>query len=604
MKNLTSTFGLVCLTILFSSCGGGGGGSSGTSSALVNGVASAGLLNGSTVCAYAITNSLKGTLIGNCQPTSSGKYSINLGTYTGPVLFETTGGNYVDEATGSTIPLSSPLHGFLPNATSGNNSVAITPLTEVAYLNANAMSGGLTNANIQSAITGVENSFGVTNIVNTLPVDALNVPVGATAAQKLYSLGLADVSQYVQDQQTSLSIALQTLGSCIASGSPTICGTGNTSVGTQLNTSQNTYTANHPAYSGMALPLAYLGNAYDGTYTGTILGERAEKGTPFTFTFTVVNGAFTVIDPPDAGDTGSVSQSGAISASAITLPNGNNCPGTDTLTGQISINSSGVATATGSAYSSGTLGICAPDSTTWTASRTSMPITAVAQFNGNYNASTVESGTGIVQPFSFTATNGVIAGSTFGGTISGAISSTGAISMSFSGGVCNTNVSVTFTGQTAITPLGSVTMTGTWSDPGDPSGPSCAPASGTWTTSGTLTPITGVTAFDGQYTGSASGTLVSGGADNFIIQFTVANGAVTTVDNTTGTVTTSGAINFTAGGCASGNNGVPVPYDTAIGQITISTTGVATASGTWSAPSWAGPSGTCDARSGTWAATR
>ena len=54
--------------------------------------------------------------------------------------------------------------------------------------------------------------------------------------------------------------------------------------------------------------------------------------------------------------------------------------------------------------------------------------------------------------------------------------------MSFSGGVCNTSVSVAFAGQTVITALSEVIMTGTWSDPGvNPPGGNCAPASGTWT---------------------------------------------------------------------------------------------------------------------------
>ena len=484
MRKITSALVVVCVILLISSCGGGGGGSSGTSSTVVTGVASAGLLNGSTVCAYAITSSLKGTQIGDCQPTSSGNYSINLGTYTGAVLFEATGGSYVDEASGSTIPLSSTLHGFLTTVTSGNNSVAITPLTEVAYLNANAMSGGLTNANIQSAITGVENNFGVTNIVNTLPVDALNVPANATAAQKNYALALAMVSQYIKDQSTTLDSALQSMQACLSSPT-TGCVIGNTTIGTLLNTAQNTFQTNNQSLSGLALPVSNLGYPYDGTYIVNYSDTRLSGSSQGqiqsgSFTITVTNGVITATiistNPPATTPvTGLVSQFGVVTigpaSTACVL----------TLTGQAIIMSTSVGEMTGT-LSEPISQTCDGSTGIWTAIRTSLPIANVAQFNGNYNASTVESGTGIVQPFSFTATNGVIAGSTFGGTISGAISSTGAVSMSFSGGVCNTSVSVAFAGQTVITALSEVIMTGTWSDPGvDPPGGNCAPASGTWT---------------------------------------------------------------------------------------------------------------------------
>lgn len=172
-------------------------------------------------------------------------------------------------------------------------------------------------------------------------------------------------------------------------------------------------------------------------------------------------------------------------------------------------------------------------------------------------------------------------------SVSGQISTSGASTFSPSGG---TSTGASFSGSIDVA---TGTMSGTWSN-------SSSGGSGTWMT----TTPGGVSQFNRTYTGSASGTLVSGGSDNFIIQFTVANGTLVTVDNTTGTVTSSGAINFIAGGCASGNNGVPVPYGTMTGQINISLAGVATASGTWSAPSWTGPSGTCDARTGTWTATR
>jgi len=175
-------FALLAVLLLSAyGCGGGGGGGSPAPAAaavstptVASGVASKGLLNASKVCAYAITGGAMGAQIGNCATTdAAGNYSINLGTYTGPVLFQATGGTYVDEATGATVTLATPLDSMLLNASGGNVTVAITALTELAYQNAGARAGGLTSANMQSAITSVQNNFGVSDIINTMPVDAL-----------------------------------------------------------------------------------------------------------------------------------------------------------------------------------------------------------------------------------------------------------------------------------------------------------------------------------------------------------------------------------------------------------------------------------------------
>jgi len=117
--------------------------------------------------------------------------------------------------------------------------------------------------------------------------------------------------------------------------------------------------------------------------------------------------------------------------------------------------------------------------------------------------------------------------------------------------------------------------------------------------------------FNGTYRGSANGILDNPdhGTDSFMIFFTVSNGVVSvpgpagTLANE-GTVSTSGVITFTAWGCGSGHDGLAVPYGTMTGEIAIISSGGATVTGTWSAPTITGPTGGCDARSGTWTATR
>jgi len=222
---------------------------------MLNGVASKGLLNSASICAYAITSSgEKGARIGSCTASdANGNYSINLGTYTGPVLAVATGGTYVNEATGATNPLTLPLTSMLPNAAAGSNSLAITALTELAYMHASAFPGGLSAVNMLRAITTVQNNFGVPDIVYTMPVNALNVPDSSTTAQLSYTLALATFSQYMHQQPGGSTLAgtLQTLEDCLAA--PTVgCGTGSTSVGALLNNSLTRFVANNPAYKNLA----------------------------------------------------------------------------------------------------------------------------------------------------------------------------------------------------------------------------------------------------------------------------------------------------------------------------------------------------------------
>lgn len=250
--------------VVLSACGGGGGADPVvppvTGVNTVAGVASKGPLSGATLCAYAITNGSKGAVIGSCvQSAATGAYTLDLGTYTGPVLLEATGGSYVDEATGATVTLATPLRSVLPNFAGGSTSAAVTALTELAYQLAAAGTGGLTAANAQSAQTTVQGNFGVADILATQPVDALNLPAGATADQKAYALALATVSQYLQAQPggTTLVGALQTLQTCLAGSG---CGT----LGSDLAAALASFQGAHTGYAGLSLPATAFGGTGGG----------------------------------------------------------------------------------------------------------------------------------------------------------------------------------------------------------------------------------------------------------------------------------------------------------------------------------------------------
>ena len=75
----------------------------------ISGIVSKGPVNGAQVCAYSINAGAVVAQIGNCATTSpSGNYTVNLGTYVGPVLLQATHGTYTDEATGQPVSLMPP----------------------------------------------------------------------------------------------------------------------------------------------------------------------------------------------------------------------------------------------------------------------------------------------------------------------------------------------------------------------------------------------------------------------------------------------------------------------------------------------------------------
>jgi hypothetical protein len=144
--NLHRTSAALLLTSLLAACGGGGStpASNAAGTNITSGVASKGPLNGANICAYAITASaLQGAPIGTCTKTdTTGNYSVNLGPYTGPVLFTAEGGSYIDEATGNNTPLSLALHSLVANATCPGQVISHSPIgCDVADFCSKALGG-------------------------------------------------------------------------------------------------------------------------------------------------------------------------------------------------------------------------------------------------------------------------------------------------------------------------------------------------------------------------------------------------------------------------------------------------------------------------------
>lgn len=201
---------LLALTVSLSllalyGCGGGGGGSSTPVATVVSGVAAKGPISGGTIRVFAIQNGVVNPApLGSGTTGTDGSYAVNIGTYTGPVLVDVTGGNYTDEATGNTLPLGITLRAIIPLA-AGNVSTAVTALTEMAAQKILAPGTPFTDAAIRAANSDIGALFGVTDIVGTLPVDVTTTAsAAAPAPRREYGLALATVSRYMLNAGRSL----------------------------------------------------------------------------------------------------------------------------------------------------------------------------------------------------------------------------------------------------------------------------------------------------------------------------------------------------------------------------------------------------------------
>jgi len=211
MKKQTSVWPMMVLilaigsSLLLFGCGGGSGGSSGTTSGVdgvISGTAVKGPVNGATVTAFAIGNGLMGAQIGTGTTDAQGNFTIPIGAYSGPVMLRMNGGTYTDEATGASMTMQAGdiMASVMPQAGAGSvmSGVQMTPLTSMAQVRAQTMSGGMTPANITAANTAMGNYFSVSDVLYIHPMNPLTPGSGTGATQDMrnYGIMLAAMSQY------------------------------------------------------------------------------------------------------------------------------------------------------------------------------------------------------------------------------------------------------------------------------------------------------------------------------------------------------------------------------------------------------------------------
>lgn len=209
MKAWVGVVLIFCASLTLLGCGGGGGsstvsdGGGDTLNGTISGTATKGPVANATVAAFSINaNGTKGGMIGSAQTDGQGNFSISVGDHSGPVMLQMTGGNYMDEATGITMPMQQGdvMTCAIPSMSAGTtvSGIQMTPVTSMAQNMAQNMPGGMTSANIGAASTAMGNYFMVDDILHTRPMDpsAQGSGSGADQSMRNYGMTMAAMSQY------------------------------------------------------------------------------------------------------------------------------------------------------------------------------------------------------------------------------------------------------------------------------------------------------------------------------------------------------------------------------------------------------------------------
>lgn len=171
----------------------------------INGTANLGVVSNGVVTVFKLVNGVKGAQLGSATTGAQGAFTIDVGTYAGPVLLELSNPNgnalYMDEVTGNATALpANPVSSVL-SSVAANQPVAITPITDI--ITGAAMKQIVNGATASTAISGtatlVANAFGLKgmNPITLIPADIANAAT-ATGNAGLYAGVLAALATQSQ----------------------------------------------------------------------------------------------------------------------------------------------------------------------------------------------------------------------------------------------------------------------------------------------------------------------------------------------------------------------------------------------------------------------
>jgi hypothetical protein len=221
MNSAQNRSGVITMPLMNWLNGAGGqnlGGGQVTGGATLSGTVFDGAVSRATVMAFAISNGAVGAQIAGVVTDGQGTFTLQLGSYTGPVILRVGGDVFVDEATG-TIQTTmmgggNVMSAVLPTVAAGATVTGlwVTPVTSMAQARALGLSGGLTDANIAAANKAVGDCFLVTDILHVQPINPTVAGAAAGASQdaKNYGMTVAAMSQYAKTLNLANSSAIVT----------------------------------------------------------------------------------------------------------------------------------------------------------------------------------------------------------------------------------------------------------------------------------------------------------------------------------------------------------------------------------------------------------
>lgn len=204
---------MLALVFVLSACGGGGGSTPGSTSATLAIKPLAGTFISGTVMVNAVSVDSNGSLaigqqLGETETISSNGSVSLVSVAPGDILVTVTNGKYTDE--NGQVQNNVTLH-TICKVTAGSQTVAVTPLTDVAYqvLQAQAQNGALSSSTLSSSINAANQevsdqfSHGTIDIVKDAPLDTNATPTSGnlTAQQNVgYEYGeiLGGLTNYAQ----------------------------------------------------------------------------------------------------------------------------------------------------------------------------------------------------------------------------------------------------------------------------------------------------------------------------------------------------------------------------------------------------------------------
>ena len=216
LKSLTSV--ALAIGILgLSACGGGGGGGSSTAAADTT-VTVSPSLGKFSAGAHVKIKTPGGTVLGSADTTSAGTASINVGTYSGPLVVEVTGDTtvtYYDEGQAQSKPFgaSEVLRAIAPSV---QTAVGVTPATHAAVeaiksANSGNIPAAITSSTISTANNKIATALGISDVLLAPKLvdatTATNKTLDVGNAADKYALQLAALAKLASSGKTALDVA-------------------------------------------------------------------------------------------------------------------------------------------------------------------------------------------------------------------------------------------------------------------------------------------------------------------------------------------------------------------------------------------------------------